>query len=167
MRSSISFLILHLFSFFFGLCGFFSFWVLCDFQMSLNPWLRCEEHVECVWAQKLNGHQVLFECSHRRYWYLGDQVLAQVQLVYPLKTIPAYHCPSIWLADLLANEEITSARVSHFVLRTSGDYLKFIQTQLQGCLARISVTLVTFFLSPVNLYHGLHHQLLSSLFCLL
>ena len=118
------------FFFFFGLCGFFSFWVLCDFQMSLNPWLGCEEHVKCVWAQELNGCQVLFKCSHGRYWYLGDRVFSQVQLVYPLETIPAYPCPFIRLADLLANEEITHAQVGHVVSRTSRDYLKFIQTQL-------------------------------------
>ena len=29
---------------FFGLV-FFLLWVLCDFQMSLNPWLGCEEYV--------------------------------------------------------------------------------------------------------------------------
>lgn len=30
-----------------GFCGlvFFLLWVLCDFQMSLNPWLGCEEYV--------------------------------------------------------------------------------------------------------------------------
>ena len=54
------------------LFGFFSFQVLCDFQMSLNPWLGYKEHVECAWAQELNGRQVLFECGHGRYWYLGD-----------------------------------------------------------------------------------------------
>ena len=36
--------------FFFFFDGFFSFWVLCDFQMSLNPWLGCEEHAECARA---------------------------------------------------------------------------------------------------------------------
>ena len=46
------------------------------FQMSLDPWLGCEEHAECEWAQVLNGCQVLFECGHWRYWYLGGQVLA-------------------------------------------------------------------------------------------
>ena len=33
---------------------------------------------ECEWAQELNGPQVLFDCGHGRYWYLGDRVLAQV-----------------------------------------------------------------------------------------
>ena len=30
--------------------GFFSFLVLCDFQMSLVPWLGCKEYAECEWA---------------------------------------------------------------------------------------------------------------------
>ena len=133
------------------LCGlaFFSFWVLCDFQISLNPWLGCEEHVECAWAQELNGRQVLFKCGHGRYWYLRDWVLAQVQHVYPLQMILAHPCPFIWLANLLANEEIAHARVGHIVLGTSGDYLEFVQTQLQGCLAGIFGTSVAFFLSQV------------------
>ncbi|KAK9993607.1 hypothetical protein SO802_023310 [Lithocarpus litseifolius] len=92
-------------------------------DMSLNPWLGCEEYVECAWAQELNGRQVLFECRHGRYWYLGDWVLAQ-------------------LADLLANEEIARARVSHVVLGTLGDYLEFVQAQLEGYLADIFGTSV-------------------------
>ena len=57
------------FSFLFFLCvgfcvwlwfGFLSFWVLCNFQMSLDPWLGHEKHVECEWARELNGRQVLF-----------------------------------------------------------------------------------------------------------
>ena len=64
---------------------------------------------ECEWAQELNGPQVLFDCGHGRYWYLGDRVLAQVQHVYPPKTIPIQPCPSNWLADLLANKEIARA----------------------------------------------------------
>ena len=108
------------------LFGFFSLWVFCDFQMSLNPWLGCEEHVEYAWAQELNGCQLLFECGHGRYWYLGDWVLAQVQHVYPPEMIPTPPCPSIWLADLLANEAVACARVSHIVLGTPGDYLELI-----------------------------------------
>ena len=57
------------------LFGFFLFWVLCDFQMSLTPWLRCEEHVECEWAQELNGRQVCLSVAMgdigilvTRYW---------------------------------------------------------------------------------------------------
>ncbi|XP_030963213.1 uncharacterized protein LOC115984347 isoform X2 [Quercus lobata] len=118
-------------------------------DMSLDPWLGCEERAEYEWAQELNGRQVLFECSHGRYWYLDDQVLTQVQHVYPLETIPVYPCPSIRLADLLA-------RVRHVVSRTPGDYLEFVQTQLQGCMAGIPITLVASFLSKVNLHHVLH-----------
>ncbi|KAL0004483.1 hypothetical protein SO802_012044 [Lithocarpus litseifolius] len=44
---------------------------------SLDPWLGCEEYAECEWAQEMNGHQILFECGHGRYWYLGDRVFAQ------------------------------------------------------------------------------------------
>ena len=29
---------------------FFSFQVLCDFQMSLNFWFGCEENAKCAWA---------------------------------------------------------------------------------------------------------------------
>ena len=50
--------------------GFF-----CDFQMSLNPWVECKEYAEFEWALELNGRQVLFECGHGRYYYLGDWVL--------------------------------------------------------------------------------------------
>ena len=66
--------------------------------------------------------------------------------------IPVHPYPSIRLADLLANEEITRARVSHVVLGTAEDYLEFVQTQLQGCLAGIPVTPVAFFLSTFNLH---------------
>ena len=86
----------------------------------------CEEHVKCAWAQEFNGSQVLFECGHGRYWYLGDRVLAQVQHVYPLETIPSPLCHSIRLADLLATEEIARAQVGHVVSRTPGDYLEFV-----------------------------------------
>ena len=27
--------------------------------------------MKCAWAQELNSRQVLFECGHGRYWYLG------------------------------------------------------------------------------------------------
>ena len=45
------------------------------FQMCLNPWVRCEEYDGCERALELNSRQVLFECGHGRYWYLGDRVL--------------------------------------------------------------------------------------------
>jgi len=161
-------------SFFFFLGGFcvwssvyvlFSFCVLYDFQASLDPWLRCEGHVECEWAQDLNGRQVLFECGHGRYWYLGDQVLTQVQLVDPPAMIPVHPCPSIRLANLLANEEIAHAQVGHVVSGTLGDYLEFVQTQLQGYVAGIPITLVSFFLSKVKLHLILYPHLLCFSFC--
>ena len=124
--------------------------------MSLDPWLGCEECAECEWAQELSSYQVLFECGHRRYWYLGDWVLTQVQHVYPLATIPNQSCPSIWLVDFLANEEIARDWVGHIVSGTLGNYHEFVQTQLQGCLAGILVTSVTFFVPKVNLHVILH-----------
>ena len=75
--------------------------------MCLNLWVGCEEHAKCEQALELNGYQVLFECGHGRYWYLGDRVLPQVQHVYPPTTIPIPPCPSVWLADLLTNGEIS------------------------------------------------------------
>ncbi|KAL0007990.1 hypothetical protein SO802_009492 [Lithocarpus litseifolius] len=86
------------------------------------------KHSLQVWcmARELNGRQVLFECGHGRYWYLGDRVLSQIQHVHPPATIPIPPCPSIRLAELLANEEIARARVGHVVSRTPGDYLEFV-----------------------------------------
>ena len=111
------------------------------FQMPLNPCARCEGYVEFKWALELNGHQVLFECGHGRYWYLGDQVLHQVQHKYPPTTIPIPPCPSIRLADFLANEEISWAHDGYIVARVERDYSEFIQTHLQGFLAGITVLL--------------------------
>ena len=68
-------------------------------------------------------------------------------------------CPSIQLANLLTNEEI-----GHIVPRTLGDYFEFVQAQLQGCLANISGTLVTFILFQINLHHDSHHHLSFSSF---
>jgi len=134
--------------------------------MSLDPWLGCDEHAKCQWARELNGRQVLFECGHKRYWYLGDWVLAQVQHVYLLSTILVHPCLSIQLADLLANEEIARAQVSHVVLGTLGDYFEFVQTQLQGCLAGIPITSVSFFSLKVNL-HVILYPLLICFICML
>ena len=50
--------------------------------------------------------------------------------MYPPTTILIPPCPSIWLADLLANEEIARTRVGHVVSGTAGDYIEFVQTQL-------------------------------------
>ena len=49
------------------------------FQMNLNPWAGCEGYAECERALELNDCQVLFECGHGKYWYLGDRVLSQVE----------------------------------------------------------------------------------------
>ena len=62
--------------------------------------------------------------------------------MYRPTTIPVPYCPSIWLADLLTNEKIARARVGHVASGVPGTYFEFIQTQLQGCLVSISVTLV-------------------------
>ena len=124
--------------------------------MSLDPWLGCEECAKCEWAQELSSCQVLFECGHGRYWYLGDWVLTQVHRVYPLTTILVQPWPSIRLANLLANEEIARARVGHVVSGAPRDYHEFVQTQLQGCLADITVTSITFFPPKVNLHLILH-----------
>ena len=67
-------------------------------------------------------------CGHGRYWYIGDRVLAHFWHVYPPKMIPIHPCPSIKLADLLANEEIARARVGHAISGTLGDYLEFVWT---------------------------------------
>ena len=48
--------------------------------------------------------------------------------MYPPATILIPPYPSIWLADLLANEEIVCAQVGHVVSGTLRDYLEFIQT---------------------------------------
>ena len=60
--------------------------------MKLNPWAGCEGYAKCEWALELNSRQVLFECEHGKYWYLGDWVLPQVEHVYPLAIIPAHPC---------------------------------------------------------------------------
>ena len=78
----------------------------------------------------MNRHQVLFECGHGKYWYLGDQVLPQVKHVYPLATIPAHPCHIVQLADFLADEEIAWAHDDYIVARVEGDYTEFIRTHL-------------------------------------
>ena len=96
------------------------------FQVDLNPWVGCEGYVECGQALELNGSQVLFECGHGRYWYLGDQVLPQVEHEYPPTTIPTPPCHIVWLADFLADEEIAQARDGYIVAGVEGNYTKFI-----------------------------------------
>ena len=83
--------------------------------MSLDPWARCEGYVECERALELNGRQVLFECGHGRYWYLGDQVFPQVEHMYLPIIISVPPCPSIQLADFLTNDEIARARDTYIV----------------------------------------------------
>ena len=111
------------------------------FQMSLNPWAGCEGYTEYKRALELNGRQVLFECGHGRYRYLGDQVLPQVQHEYPPTTIPIPPCPFIRLVDFLNYEEIARARDGYIVIRVEGNYFEFIRVHLQGCLAGITVLL--------------------------
>ena len=66
--------------------------------MNLNPQAGCEGYVECEWALELNGHQVLFECEHGKYQYLGDRVSPQVEHVYPPITTPTSPCHTVgWL----------------------------------------------------------------------
>ena len=87
--------------------------------------------------------------------------------MYPPETIPTPPCPSIWLADLLANEEIACAQVGHIVLGTPGDYLELIQAQWQGCLVDIFGTLVAFFFfkSTCILAHIIIFYFLCFAFC--
>ena len=99
---------------------------------------------------------MLFECGHGRYWYLGDRALAQVQHVYPPTTVLVPPCPSIRLADLLVNEEITRAQIGHVVSGILGFYLDFIQTRLQGCLAGIPIASISLFPFEVELHFILY-----------
>ena len=96
------------------------------FQMDLYPWVGCEGYVECEQALELNGSQVLFECGHGRYWYLGDRVLPHVEHEYPPTTIPTPPCHIVWLADFLADEEIGQAHDGYIVAGVKGNYSKFI-----------------------------------------
>ena len=70
--------------------------------------------------------------------------------------IPTHPCPSIWLANLLTNEETARAKVSHTNSGIQGDYLEFVKTHLQGHLTDASGASVSFF-SQINLHHNLHH----------
>ena len=95
------------------------------FQTNLNPWAGCEGYAKCERALELNGCQVLFEYGHGKYWYLGDQVLPQVEHVYLPTSIPTPPCHTIWLADLLANEEIARVHDGYIVVGVEGNYSKF------------------------------------------
>ena len=102
--------------------------------MKLNPWAGCEGYAKCERALELNSCQVLFECGHGKYWYLGVRVLPQVEHMYLPTTIPAHLCHIAWLADFLADEEIAWAHEGYIVAGTEGDYSEFIWDHLQGCL---------------------------------
>ena len=82
----------------------------------------------------MNSRQVLFECRHGKYRYLGDRVLPQVEHVHPPPTIPSHPCHTIRLGDFLANEEIAWACDGYIVIRAEGNYSEFIRDHLQGCL---------------------------------
>ncbi|KAK9997391.1 hypothetical protein SO802_022077 [Lithocarpus litseifolius] len=103
-------------------------------DMNLNPWAGCKGYVECKWALELNGSQVLFECGHGKYWYLGDRVLPQVEHVHPSTTIPTPPCHVVRLVDLLADEEIAQARDGYIVAGVEGNYSKFVYDLQPGCL---------------------------------
>jgi len=102
--------------------------------MNLGPWEGCKGYVECMLALELNERQVWFECGNGRYWYLGDWVLPQVYNVYPPQVIPIHPCPSVWLANLLIDNEVANARVGCTNPEIPGNYLKFVKTHLQGHL---------------------------------
>ena len=123
------------------------------FQMNLNPWARCEGYAECERALELNDRQVLFECGHGKYWYLGDQVLPQVEHVYLPITIPTPPCHTIWLADFLADEKITWVHDGYIVAEVKGNYFEFVQDHLQGCLVGRTIFL---FLSKINFVLQIH-----------
>lgn len=72
--------------------------------------------------------QVLFECGHGKYWYLGDRVLPQVYHTCPSKAIPVN-------------------------LGILGDYLEFFQIHLQGCLIDAFGASMSFLFSQFNSYY--------------
>ena len=119
------------------------------FQMSLDPWARCEGYAECQQALVLNGHQVLFECGHGRYWYLGDQVLPQVEHKYHTTTVPTPPFPTVWLSDFLTNEDIAWACDGYIIAGVEENYSEFIGLHLQGCLVGKTVL---FFPSKVKFF---------------
>ena len=123
------------------------------FQMDLNPWDGYVGYAEYERALELNGRQVLFECGHGRYWYLGDQVLSQVEHKYPPTIVPNPLCHTVQLADFLVGEEIARAHNSYIIARVEGNYSKFIRFHLQGCLVGRTIFLfpseVKFLLCPL------------------
>ena len=119
------------------------------FQMNLNPWVGCEGYAECERALELNGRQVLFECGHGKFWYLGDQVSLQVEHVYHPATIPIPHCRTIQLAKFLVDKEISLARDGYIIAEVEGNHFGFVQDHLQSCLVGRTVFL---FPSKVKLF---------------
>ena len=115
--------------------------------MDLNLWAGCERFVECERALGLNGYQVLFECEHGRYWYLGDRVLPQVEHEYSPTTIPTPPCHTVRFADFLVDEEIAQARNNYIVVGVEGNYFEFLRLHLQDCLVG---RMVLFFPSKVK-----------------
>ena len=101
----------------------------------------------------MNGYQVLFECGHGKYWYLGDRVLPQIEHVYPPTTIPTPPYHTVWFAGFLADEEIAQARDGYIVAGVEGNYFEFVQAHLQGCLVGRTIFLfpseVKFLLCPL------------------
>ena len=116
--------------------------------MDLNPWVGCEGYAECEWALELNGHQVLFECGHGRYQYLGNWVLPQVEHECPPSTIPTPPCHTVRLVDFLSDKEIAWACNGYIVAGVEGNYSELLRLHLQGCLVGRTVL---FFPSKVKL----------------
>ena len=129
------------------------------FQMSLDPWTACEGYEECERALELNVRQVLFECGHGKYWYLGDRVLLQVEHENPPTTLLTPPCHTIQLADFLADEEITRARDGYMVAGVEEDNFEFIRLHLQGCLVGRTV-----FFFPFKVKFFLHVVFSASIF---
>ena len=70
----------------------------------------------------------------------------QVEHVYPPTTIPPL-CRTVRLANILADEEIAQARDGYIVAGAEGNYSKFVQDHLQGCLVS---RMVFFFPSKIK-----------------
>ena len=72
--------------------------------------------------------------GHGSYWYLGGQVLPQVEHEYYPTTIPTPPYRTVQLADFLVDEEISRARDGYIVARVEGNYSELLRLHLQGCL---------------------------------
>ena len=69
--------------------------------------------------------------------------MPQVEHEYPPTTIPTPPCHTVWLVDLLADEEIAQARDGYIVAGVEGNYYEFIRLHLQGCLVGRTVLFFT------------------------